>query len=253
MDAKYIIKWTFTPEDYFEEPFKIEDECFEMWVDIGTVKAEIVEEICFDPNIEAKKLHSILEGRFYGAEIFLHKPFSLSGPSIIKLDADGRKHYYLHAKSGVVAMTVGRSESELVDKNGKLILSTRRDRIEKILLFSELVSKYKLIDPVVDSIITSYHNAIIYPENEFVYLYEIRDALVDRFGNEKNAIDAIKVSRKSFRRLRQLACNEPLAQGRHRGEHVGKIRAATEVEIAEARTIARKMIMNYLLYIDNKK
>jgi hypothetical protein len=80
-------------------------------------------------------------------------------------------------------------------------------------------------------------------------LYEIRDALSIKFGGERNTCSILNVSKNEWSRFGRLANDEPLYEGRHRGENVGQLRHATESELAEVRGIARQMILAYLKYL----
>ena len=59
----------------------------------------------------------------------------------------------------------------------------------------------------------------------------------------------LNISKNEWSRFGKLANDEPLYEGRHRGENVGQLRHAAESELEEARTIARKMILAYLEYL----
>jgi hypothetical protein len=78
------------------------------------------------------------------------------------------------------------------------------------------------------------------------HLYEIRDALRVKFGNEHAVRAKLGITCSELAEFRRIANNEPLRQGRHRGKNAGKLRDATEDELQEARRVARKMIEAYL-------
>ena len=88
------------------------------------------------------------------------------------------------------------------------------------------------------------------PDDELVHLYEIRDALSTKFGSEKAARNALKISYDNWSRFGQLCNDEPLRQGRHRGKKY-EARDATNAELSEARRIAQAMIEGYLRYLDS--
>jgi hypothetical protein len=90
---------------------------------------------------------------------------------------------------------------------------------------------------------------LVNPDNELVYLYEIRDALGARFGDEMKTRAALGVSGADWKRLGGLCNDEPLRQGRHRGKKGTALRDATHGELEEARTIARSMIEKYLRWL----
>jgi len=88
------------------------------------------------------------------------------------------------------------------------------------------------------------------PENELVYLYEIRDALSTNFGDDRKARTVLSITKSQWSRFGNLCNNEPLRQGRHRGEALGMLRDATAAELKEARDIAGAMIKAYLDYLE---
>ena len=84
-----------------------------------------------------------------------------------------------------------------------------------------------------------------------MHLYEVQEAVATKFGGVGAARIALGVSRASWSRLGQLANDEPLKQGRHRGKKVGNLRDATEGELNEARSIARFVVESYLTWFNN--
>jgi hypothetical protein len=118
---------------------------------------------------------------------------------------------------------------------------------------AELAERYSPQDKVVASMLASYNRAVNDPGNELVHLYEIRDALLTRFGGESIAQKTLAINSRQWSRLGQLANNDPLRQGRHRGKKLGELRDATESELKEARSIAFKMIEAYLNYLEKPK
>ena len=101
------------------------------------------------------------------------------------------------------------------------------------------------------SLLNSYAAAVKDPDNELVHLYELREAVVAKFGGEGAARRALGVSSANWSRHGRLANDEPLKQGRHRGKKVGNLRDATEGELNEARSIARLVVKSYLTWRNN--
>jgi len=115
---------------------------------------------------------------------------------------------------------------------------------------AELVSGSPTTDAVVKGLLRSYSTALRDPANEFIHLYEIRDALAHRFGSAAKARSALGLKRRGWDRLGKLANDLPIKQGRHRGQSSGSLRDATETELQEARSIARNMIRQFLAYLN---
>lgn len=90
------------------------------------------------------------------------------------------------------------------------------------------------------------------PNNELIHLYEIRDTLSKKFWSKDAACKALNITDKWWSRLGQLANDEPLRQGRHRGKNPGTLRDAKGAELTEARNIARHFVEAYLEYLESK-
>ena len=78
-------------------------------------------------------------------------------------------------------------DSEVMDKNGNIISDSRKERIEKQREFGSLVRKYRPINQNVAKMLDSYEGAVRHPDDELVYLYEIREALQKEFKGKKGS------------------------------------------------------------------
>lgn len=88
----------------------------------------------------------------------------------------------------------------------------------------------------------SYLAAMVKPENELVYLYEILEAANEQLGGDHKARKALRITRADWRFLHEAACVLPLRQGRHRGENMPNLRDATGEELDKARAVARNIM-----------
>ena len=247
-----VLEWKFFPPDYFEEVISIDRETYSLLIENGRIEARI-DPTAYDQEHKMwDKLHEALNDRFLGVQLLTHKQYELSKASTHRLHPDGRRDITIFPEPIVMTMTVGSPDIIVKDKDGNIISDTRRDRIEKNKELAKLAEKYRSKDQVVGSILTSYKAAVTYPDNELVYLYEIRDALSSRFAGEGAARSTLGISNSKWSRLGKLANDEPLRQGRHRGKKIGELRDATESELKEAREIARNMIEAYLEYLENE-
>lgn len=246
-----VLGWTFTPPDYFEEPIRIVRDNYEITIENGKIKARI-EAQYYDSGSDLRmKFHESLNSRFLGAQILNQKPFELSKPSMSRIHPDGRKNQYIFPESIKFTVTMGTPDVVVTDPNGKVIRNSRRERIERRKELVELVEKHRAHSPILQGLLNSLTCSIREPDNELVYLYEIREALSKKFGGEEMARKVLNITRISWRRFGRLTNVEPLKQGRHRGKNVGALRDATENELIEARTFARELIEKYLDYLDN--
>ena len=110
-----------------------------------------------------------------------------------------------------------------------------------------------IFDELLPVLLQSYDAAVKDPCNELVHLYEIRDALVNKFGHEANAKAALAITNTTWSRFGQLCNDEPLNQGRHRGKKAREgLRDARTDELSEARDIARTMVEAYSRYLSSR-
>jgi hypothetical protein len=198
-----------------------------------------------DPGIR-QALHDGLNDRFLAAQLLTHQRYTLSKSSTVRVDPDGKRNIFLELESIACGTSVGAPDLIMTDRDGNTVLDTRRDRIEKKKTVAELVQQHRATDPLLDSLLRSYQAAVKDPNNELVHLYEIRDALVTRFGSSDVVRTKLGIRDREWSRFGQLANDEPLRQGRHRGKNAVGLRDTTEGELQEARAIARKMIEAYI-------
>jgi len=229
MEDVVLLEWSFTPKDYFEDEIRIVRDDYEMVIKDGAVEARISPEIYGGEHKMREELHQSLNDRFLGVQLLTHKPFTLSKASMCRIHPDGRRDVTIFPDSCVMTMTVGNVDLVVKDKNGNVIIDSRRDRIEKKKEFAELAELHSS-DTVAASLLSSYKSAVNDPENELVHLHEIRDALSKFFKDKKQARDVLGLSASDWSRLGQIANSEPLRQGRHRGKSAGELRDATESE-----------------------
>jgi hypothetical protein len=169
-----------------------------------------------------------------------------------RLHPDGRRDITLSIQSSVLMISSRTVDLVVRDKNGNVISDSKKDRIENKKALAELAQKHRSSDLTTTSLLHSYRAAVNNPNNELAHLYEIRDTLSKKFGGQDAVCKALNISNKQWSRFGLLANNEPLRQGRHRGKNPGTLRDATEVELTEARNIARHFVEAYLWYLESK-
>ena len=81
------------------------------------------------------------------------------------------------------------------------------------------------------------------------WLAECQSAVTMAISASGSAPAATSPNTNEWSRFGRLSNNEPLSQGRHRGNFPGKLRSATDEELVEARTFARKLLLAFLQYL----
>lgn len=247
-----VLEWAYSPADYFEEPISLKREKYDMTINNGKVEARIKPELYnIEPDMR-NELHNMLNNRFLGVQLLTHKNYELSKASMYRLHADGRKDITLFVESCVCNMLMGSVDLIQTDSHGNIVKDTRRERIDKKNHLSDLTEKYCIKDPLVKYLLNTYSMSVKDPDNEFFYLYDIRDALKSHFHGEPKACEKLGISKTRFNRLRQLTNNSEIKQGRHRGlsDKFKSLRNATDQELQEARNIARQLVESYFNYLE---
>jgi len=245
-----IIEWTFTPENYFEDGIKEDRGTFELEILNGRVSATLSASIYNGNNKVLDDIHNEVKALFMGVQVVSHRPFNLSKYTLYRQYPDGRKDVTVFPESCVMEVGAGTIDIVITDSAGNVIADTRADRIREKLEFAELSAKHSSTDSPARRMLSSYDASVNDPANELVHLYEIRDALKKKFGKDRTARVSLGISESDWKRLGSLSNNEPLRQGRHRGQSFETLRDATNEELAEARQIAKSMLLAYLKYID---
>ena len=107
------------------------------------------------------------------------------------------------------------------------------------------ICRRRLKQPLFSYVLESFSTALNEPDSEFVRLYQIRDALVKRFGSERDAKEALGISTSDWKFFGQMANDEPVAGGRHPGKSLGPLRNATTDERARMRALAEDWLRKF--------
>jgi len=247
--VKITLKWVYTPPDFFEE--KIIDVLpdFDHVIENGEITVSMDLDQFTESTWIQKHLHNELLNFFKGALLISQKPFTLNIAGQEILYPDGKKENIIQAAASLHTMSSVKVDVVVRDPNGEVTADTKTERLDREIKLGILSAKYREMDPVVESILSSFEKSLNNPRTCLVHLYEIRDALASRFKNEANAERELGIS-KEWNNFGKLANNLPLNQGRHSGKHTGALRDATEGEIFEARKLAIVLIEAYFNYLE---
>jgi len=234
--------WLYSPLDFFEAPYECEAVAYRIAIDAGKVTVSL--EMPMDPLSDAIRRESTteVERLFKVRQLRAHRTFQLDGPVINQIRLDGSKSVAVAVAFAAVGVSVGRADFILRDSSGVVLQDSRADRIREDTVSLNAMTPKLARSPLLGTLIESYGAAVRDPGNELIHLYEIRDALAGHFGGETATRHALRITKKSWNRLGALANDEPLKEGRHRGQHASALRPASEDELREARTIARGWI-----------
>jgi hypothetical protein len=244
------LEWKYSPETYLEEPILIEFEGGGLEIKDGVAVAVIDPDVFHVDESIREELTKKIESRLHAVQIMTHKDFELSKPSRTDIREDGKNNYFLEVESCVMTMSVGTVDIVVHDKDGNVVSDSKRERLDKQYTFASLVDKHWAHDAALDQMLKSYQQSVKDPKDELVHLYEIRDALSNRFGSTADAIKALGITKAEWDEIGKLANTLPLKQGRHRGQSVGALRDADPAELEIARKSVVHLIDKYLEFLE---
>lgn len=242
MPDRTELVWTYEPRDFFEAPYHDVDPTGEITVEGGS--ATVALNTPEDPVGQAtqERYKARLVQLFAARQIQDRRSYSLAPlPRIVQHDGD-RTHSVVQVQAAEVVIVTGRADVLVTDSSGTVIRDSRAERIAKERVTLDLLAAKAARSATVRDILDSYSRSVSDPDNEFVHLYEVRDALVEHLGGAPRRVqDALGIPHAEWKRVEQLA-NGPIEQGRHRGLHRIR-RPATAAELNEFRDIVRRWIL----------
>ena len=170
-NAKIQLKWVYTPTDFFEEKETTLLPDYEHTIENGEVTVSMdLNEYQSLPGIQ-EQLHNLLIGIFRGAALVSQKPFTLKAGGEEIIYPDGRRSISLRVNSINMVMTMGNVDLIVKDQNGLIIANSKQERLNKRRKLSILSAKYRVNDPVVESILSSFEKSLNDPEqHSFIYM-----------------------------------------------------------------------------------
>ena len=240
MPEHTTLEWTFEPNDYFEGTYRYAAGEFDITVADGRAVATLKVPANPVPDHLDRAIRKNLRNIFLARQLTVHRSFKLLGPTTYQ-SAAGCKTASTRVRGEIVLVMGMQSDIVGRDSAGNVIYDSRRERIA---MLNEIVPKLEQ-SPDLYGMCESYDRSTSDPDNEFLHLYEIRDALCEHYGNGERARKALAISRNDWNRLGELANEKPFDQGRHRGKHPAGRRAATRSELEEARTLVQNWIIAF--------
>lgn len=248
----HILQLSFTPETYFEEPVIFSHGPHTVKIEKGQVEVRVPPE-AYDQTRTRDEVHALVEAYFMGAQLKNCTPFTLSKASVYHQHHDGRRDATIFPESIVSRIRVGQADLQVIDKDGNVVSDTRATRIAERNRLSELAAQHIVGDRHLRQMMRSHDEALKRPDVELVRLFEIREALVARFGSEQQVKSSLGISHRDWSELGRLANDAPVRQGRHVGKKTAELRDATDEERGSARRIATDMVRAYLEYLNEQK
>jgi|WetSurMetagenome_2_1015567.scaffolds.fasta_scaffold22831_3 hypothetical protein len=219
------LAWVYRPVDFFEVAYEYAHPHFQVSVDDGRAVAVLTTPE--EPVVPAlqQQILDCLVGIFLARQLQVHRGFDLGAPTILVHRGDG-----------------------ITTAEGFTIAGTSAEPIAQHAATLDLLAAKVTRGSVLRRMLESYSRAVEDPDNEWVHLYEIRDALATHYTSHRKARAALGITQDEWDRVGVLAVVEPILQGRHRG-HQGDLRPATPEELADVRQIVRGWIKTFAQHV----
>lgn len=241
---KTILEWRYEPPTYFEAPVSRRSRDYDLAISDGVAMATL----CCPKDPVPEPLRQEIESRIHNEllarQLLIHQKYTLHIPTIRQERSDGSSGVTVMMQGVACIAAVGTVDIVVKDAQGRITKDTKAERIAEHHKFIEAIADPAQKHPPVRRLLLSYRAAVEDPNDEFVHLEEIREALKNHYGSVKKATRQLGVSDTKWRRFGNLT-NGPYLQGRHRGLHNTKCRPATLEELKEARCIASELIENF--------
>ncbi|MFZ0821859.1 MAG: hypothetical protein WAM91_17480 [Candidatus Acidiferrales bacterium] len=249
MSEVVTIEWSYTPVDFFEEPFEHSEDNYLAKFENGRVVTTLSNGAGGQAEILCPQIEAELDRMFLGAQQINNRKYQFSGHTIVRTRPGERNAEISVSMNADMYVTTDPVDVLTRDAAGNVTCDTKGERIK-----AQSDSAHRAVkhgkDPTLAALLKSYNAAMSDSQNEFVHLYEIRDALGKKFGGESQALTSLGIDKKPWNKLGKLANDAPLKQGRHRGRTAAQLRGATEEELKEGRQIAKAMIRAYQDYLE---
>lgn len=243
------IVWTYSPKDFFESNFNHTNCTGRVEINNGDI---IVELNTSEDPVSAKTLkdvNDLITNIFNITQLLKNETYLLNNPIIRQEKPEGKKPTLMTFLSDTVILR-DQIDFKIAIEDGNIVIDTKEKRINEHKRLTEIILNKSREHPLSEGLLNIFNSAMNEPSNELVRLFEIKEALKKYFGNEKNAISRLGVSRKRWNELGKICNDLPLKEGRHAGFHIDSLRKATKEELKMARNITRDLIISFIGLLD---
>lgn len=238
--ASTILEWTYEPRDFFEEAVDLAMSDGRVYITAGNARGEFGGTSYDQGHSFRDAAHSELSVFFMAHQVNTAKPFTLSLASMHRLHADRRRDHTLFVEAGVLSIT-SLFDFVLRDAEGNVKRDSKAERRATHYQLRDNATQLYKTDHVMRRILQSFHNAQSDPDNMLVHLYEIQECLETTLGHKEKLCKKLGLDVADWNRLKIMANEEPLFEGRHRGKHP-VLRHATADALRSATSFAQTLI-----------
>jgi hypothetical protein len=240
--------WGYAPTDFFEGLDTLQTSEGTFTLNHGNAIRILPTPI---ENVEGNTLHTsraVLDALFAARQLQTRRPYQLNDAATILQHSVTGLSSRIITGAGALTLTPSQVTTSIAIKDantGEVRSDTGELRRQADADFITTLAPKLLASELLRKLAASFHRAAHDPDNELVYLYEIKDALTKHFGGVGEARRAFADAGSHIDTLGRLANSGPLQEGRHRGSHLGQLRPATAEELRDARQAALELILGF--------
>lgn len=237
-------EWSYQPGDFFEEPLEWHDGSFDLVIDSGRAVATLNVACDQLPEGFDTPVRNRVAAFFVVRRLLIHRHFEFGSLKVTRLSRRKTKAT-LRAMRIPSDTSPGPTDRMGRDGSSNVVDGHQAERIasETALLVS--VAPKLAESTTLRALLASYAAAVTDPDHELIHLYEVRERLASYYGTEETARTTLRIRTDEWNRFGRLANSEPLQQGRHQGKNPAGLRAATVEELADARAIVCRWIVEF--------
>lgn len=248
MSSKATLEWSYSPAGLIDGLLEFEKFGGSVVAAGGRVTADFDEQVYRADATLADKLLVAIQARLAPAQRRLQQAVEFSHPPTLTVaHSDGKREIFLECSASV---SISDHLEIQIIRNGVVIEDSEQERIERESRQALLLESHS-DDLILARILASHRNSLRDPDNEFVHLYEIWDALESKFLKRHQVADALKIEFSKFGQF-QAVCNRPTSASRHRGTADGALRQPSPAEYELARSIAWELVMGYAEWLSTQ-
>lgn len=245
-EAKAVLEWEYTPSDFFEDPVQVCAGSGRISIEKGWARGS------FDASEYARgadfrdKMHELLRQEFLIRQLFTQRAFKLDKPAMTREYSSGQRDVTVFVETLKLRLRTYPADITVGNAKGNVALDTRTKRLADQRDFRDKIAKLVPKYPELVRMLDSFRNSIEDEKNCFVYLDEIREALVIALGFTSKKNEAGKLlGWHEWKTLGRLANGDPNSASRHRGKHVS-LQLVSDEMLNAGRDCAQKLIHAYV-------
>lgn len=242
---------TYTPANYLEESVELEGTNYTATIADGRIEVAFREP---EPLPDADRQAAVSQevNQVFNTHMILTgRSVEVSGLTLKRRRPDGKADIWVSVSSCLCVVSGFSADLIITDADGSVVRDTKAERLADERAFREQCLQHTG-NPLLQKLMASFGQAIADPADQMMHLYEIRDALRQELGGDKEAKKVLGLTNAEWSDFGRITNVEPIAESRHRGNHLA-LRPATVEERAHVINLARRMIRAYLDYLDRTR